>query len=285
MNRPVCRHTLDVIFAQTLEPTSTAFWPADWSQMLPDIVVAVITGVVVGLTVLWVERSRADSRERLEAQQRRVSVVDSVSGTIDESFIHAYPIYTLLPDRKVLRVIRKRVAAVPPWPQPAEIVPAFVFLRAIVEQYEAIPLAVERIEARLDVFVPSKEDSEQIYAYFQSFTMSPDLPWMMEPIHVHPNIRNAIAQDRELEEAVRSYGRAGRFLELAREAFVTVDRGWRADAWEVALQETQGAPRFVRRWIRRRRANRRRRNLSERWMQAGREIMARGGTWFEPRGW
>lgn len=265
---------------------STALLPPDWSQFLPDVLVAGITGVLVGLAVLWVENRRARIREEEEAQRARLRATEAAQGTIDESFSHAYPSDSLLPTGRALKAIRRTVNAIPPAPRPRELIPAFVFLRSMVEQYEALPIAAERIETLIGRWVPSTDDLAMLRAYIRTFTYHPDQPWMVEKIHVHPNIEASMRNDRAVEEAVRAYGRRGQFLELTRQAFNDVDAQWRAKMWEITLREIKGAPRFPpRRWWRRRNANRERAVATEAAMHAGRSIMARGGTWFEPRGW
>lgn len=39
-------------------PEPTAVWPADWSQFLPDLIVAVVTGLEVGFAILSVASAR-----------------------------------------------------------------------------------------------------------------------------------------------------------------------------------------------------------------------------------
>ena len=287
-----CPHKLHHRYARAVKTPapasgdSIALIPPDWSQFVPDVLVAGITGVLVGLAVLWVEGSRTRSRDEEEAQRARVRVTEAASGTVDESFIHAYPPDSLVPNRKALRAIRRAVNAVSPSPPPREVVPAFVFLRALVEQYESLPIAAERVETLIARRVPNDDEMDFLRSYVRSFTYHPDHPWVAEPMQVHPNLEASLRSDRELEDAVRAYGRAGKFLELAREAFNAVDGSWRADMWAITLRQIAGAPQFpLTRWRRRRKAQRERVEASEKAMKLGRDIMSRGGTWFEPRGW
>lgn len=265
---------------------STALLPPDWSQFLPDVLVAGITGLLVGFVVLYVENRRARLREETEEQRSRLRVAEAASGTLDESFIHAYPRDSLLPDRKPLRVIRRRVNAIPPSTPRSNVVPSFIFLRAMVEEYESMRLAAERVEDLIARRVPSDEDMEFLRPYFRSFTDHSDQPWVAEKMPVHPAIEASMKDDRDLECAVRDYGRRGYLLELSRQAFNEVDRSWRAEMWPIALREIKDAPRSpLTRWWRRRRARHERADANEKAMTIGRDIMSRGGTWFGPRNW
>lgn len=55
--------------ADAVSMDSTAIWPADWSQFLPDLVNTAVVGALVGLG-LWLVQSQAAKRERREFAER-----------------------------------------------------------------------------------------------------------------------------------------------------------------------------------------------------------------------
>lgn len=47
---------------------ATDVWPADWSQFLPDLVGAIVTGLLIGLALAWLDRRR--SRREVRTRYR-----------------------------------------------------------------------------------------------------------------------------------------------------------------------------------------------------------------------
>lgn len=95
---------------------STDFWPPDLSQMFPDLVVALATGIFVGLIVLLVERLIDWRRERRNRFAKQSEAVDLAFDTLWKKF--HYSKRTLLPDDPELAAIPALLAAVPagkPW--------------------------------------------------------------------------------------------------------------------------------------------------------------------------
>ena len=75
-----------------------SIWPPDMSQMIPDLFVALVTGVVVGLVILGADRILQGRRARQDELQRMRRIVRETS--ISHPFI--YRIEGLLPNDRGL---------------------------------------------------------------------------------------------------------------------------------------------------------------------------------------
>jgi hypothetical protein len=73
---------------------AVAIWPADWSQFVPDAILTVATGVVVGV-LLWLWQTNAERRTAVQAAESNweiarphfMSVVDPLTPTVDDGYL------------------------------------------------------------------------------------------------------------------------------------------------------------------------------------------------------
>jgi hypothetical protein len=125
----------------------TSIWPPDLSQFVPDLFVALVTGLVVGLVVLWADRILQRRHTHQENLQRMRRIVRETS--IGHPF--RYDPGSLLPKDPGLRrlsnqVITVDVALAGNW----TIVPGWEHLVRIAESRQAMQSAVHELDRILD---------------------------------------------------------------------------------------------------------------------------------------
>lgn len=122
--------------------------PPDWSGLIPDLIVALFTGVFVGLFVLLAERSigaRARKREDIRRQQAAVAA--------SERWMHQdlrYLTLSLLPAPSNIRRVRTEVRAANADPGESE-VEAFSYLVRFLAAWEGLKSSAEDLEQHLKI--------------------------------------------------------------------------------------------------------------------------------------
>lgn len=94
------------------DPTaSTAIWPPDWSSFWPDMLVALFTGVFVGIAVLLAERNIDARARRREVARRKTELVDRYRFDLMSPLV--FDAETLLPDPVILKRLQRAMRGLP----------------------------------------------------------------------------------------------------------------------------------------------------------------------------
>jgi hypothetical protein len=204
--------------ASLLPAQSTAFLPPDFSQMFPDLIVAVVTGVVVGLVVLAAER--ALGRRREESAQMRVQQV-----AVDELFAPlrgapAYNASSLVPMGSVFKAARRRLNAIPNLKPTVEVV-GFHPLRLCCDAWETLRLQAEAVTSLTGPFTNMEDFNQHVHAYYSDEKAT----WESDRWTFGDPSLNA----EDLSNAVRVYCLLRSAMETSRESFVQSVRDFRKD--------------------------------------------------------
>ncbi len=122
---------------------STAVWPPDWSSFLPDSLVAIFTGVVVGVVVVLYERGLSDRRAAREVTKAQQRVVEAMQPRMDDPLIYDSSSLKLADTR--IRQVAEQVEMVPPGP-PEYVVPGYWMLLAVLPQADELERAADRLD-------------------------------------------------------------------------------------------------------------------------------------------
>jgi hypothetical protein len=255
---------------------STALFPPDWSQMVPDLVVALATGIAVGAAILLAERLM--DRNRRRAAGRDLMWQISLSTSIDHSFI--YRDSNLIPEDAGLKRLVKRVKRADIEAALVLESGAYVFLTQIVAAYENLRTTVEAIDRALennaDVMLdPTLKDRVMKALFF--FALSGANEWSAEDTvprwwEVSVDDRKRLTEmlrEPDIERIARDYALTRRQLNALRLGFVAA-RNSILDSTRSVLT-LPGAPRSNRQkiadawrsWTASTRAARRRRDVNE----------------------
>lgn len=138
------------------------FSELDWAGFVPDLIVGLATGVVVGLVLVGFERRLADARHRAE-DERWGERLEHVHTALSQPLPFTKRSYR--PFGEVLEVIRGRTEGVEHMhPKVAKQFPELSLLIPLLEKLDALPLAADRLErATTDLLKQPMFDSDSGY--------------------------------------------------------------------------------------------------------------------------
>jgi hypothetical protein len=193
----------------------------DWSSFWPDMIVAVFTGVFVGLTVLVVERrlsTRAAERESARAQAQAVS-----RATRWMRASVTYVPRSLVPDDTDMQRVRATIedAAIP---DSEAVSPQFDVLREYVSAWDAMVVSARKVEARINAKAINPKhmfDSlNRVISLYGSMSVAPDPPSTPIWHALWADFNGRVASDRELDDLMGVYVRDRVRMETFRRAYI-----------------------------------------------------------------
>lgn len=202
--------------------------PVNWSSFLPDMIVAVSTGLLVGAGVLvaeiWFHRWRA-AREVTAAQR---AAVNQAGTLVFDRFDYSGGFH---PAAGGLRRVRKLVRAVPPG-TPNEVVAGYHYLDRMIHHWTHLEAHADAIDARLQAYQNRFPTAVHIIRASISEPASFGATWQRPDFEGYPpGAQEFLDQDESLASEVDLYWRERRLLEAYREAFVFAEMRWR---WELS---------------------------------------------------
>lgn len=232
----------------------------NWDSFVPDLLVGLATGGLVGGVVLGAERRLSQRARRLEVTNAEGAVVEKARTVLRHPLVWDEDFYDLSPDQTQLSRLVPVVKAVPTG-EPLERVPGIVHAYRVVQLLDEVDssadaIFTERTKHETDHDVLAVPDA---IAHNIKLLLQPphDPLWAWEwperggRPRLSPGEKAAIEQDVDLRQYLDEYVRNRRLLESHREAFLLVDGSWRADEWTALLAKTRNAPRFfITKWRR-----------------------------------
>lgn len=234
----------------------------NWESFVPDLIVGLMTGGIVGLIVLGAERRIAARARRVEVSNAQGAVVDRGRTLLQHriSFTKkGQP--ALQPNASQLDRLRELVIAVPTG-QPMEYLPGYHWAERAALTFEELQAVTEALESRtaehnvtagLSNFIgPTIE--EHVHRFATEGVTDPSA-WVWEwDGNSHPEHLDRVKNDEELTQSIVDYIQLRRRLVAYREAFLAADGLWRADQWIAITARFKGVPHNpvkarYRRWI------------------------------------
>ena len=224
----------------------------NWDSFLPDLLVGVVTGGLVGGVVLGAERRLSKRARSLEVTNAEGAVVEKARAVLRHPIVWDEECNDLTPGRTQLDRLVPVVKAVPTG-EPLERYPGIVHAYRVVQLLDEVESSADAIftertkhESDLDLLAVPDAIAHNIKRLLQP-PYDPLWAWEWpEPYgpRLSAAIKAAIEQDLDLRQVMDEYVRNRRLLEAHRESFVLVDGSWRADEWAALLKKTRNAPRF-----------------------------------------
>lgn len=224
----------------TAPAPSSAVWPPDWSSFLPDSLVAIFTGVVVGVVVVLYERGLSDRRAAREVTKAQQRVVEAMQPSMGEPLIYDSSSLKLADTR--IRKLAEQVKTVPPGP-PEYVVPGYWMLLALLQQASALERAVDYLDKVLTTQLES--DNRRIVTARGEVGHMAGGPLFTYPSAANetpPVLPGGFLDQPSVQPAVEDYVRQRALSDAARKAFLDSDMHWRGEDFRIQLYQFKDAP-------------------------------------------
>jgi hypothetical protein len=202
----------------TPNPDVTAATGVDWSSFVPDMIVAVFTGVFVGIAVLVVERwlsKRAAERDSAKAQSR---AVEDCSRWMTARL--SYNPDSLMPDDTDFERVRARLSGVP-IAVDTKMTTQFRILREYVDAWDALAATAEKVDSQIRLITANQRFiRDRLHRIIDAPTQRGSSTEPQWPA-IWQNFENSKApRDPEFIEAMKAYVSDRVQVETYRQAFV-----------------------------------------------------------------
>ncbi|TCJ28748.1 hypothetical protein E0W80_04410 [Microbacterium sp. PI-1] len=219
----------------------------NWDSFVPDLIVGIATGGLVGLVVLGAERRISGRARRREVEDAQSNAVERARALLPHKVRSKTDVEVLHLDMAQFDRLREVIRSVPSG-EPRELVPGYSWAAEASRLADDIEALADALDGRISDYTRDTP-SDMNTAKWMRKTIS-ELASNQGSTHsawewqwnrdVHPRYALMIGNDTELTAMVNRYLWKCDLLIAHREAFQEADEIWRTRSWEVTRPDPVG---------------------------------------------